>query len=165
MRKRSEAALIQAVQEAYINGVSTRRMENLVKSLGIDCMSRSQVSEITKGLNEQAEEFRKRPLSGHKYPIIWADALYEKVRCGERVVSMAALVVCGVNEEGIREILAVEPMAEGSEASYTEVFRKLKARGMGIHLSLSYRTHTPVLFRQYAGNFQERHGRDAKFTL
>ena len=130
VRKRSEAALIQAVQEAYINGVSTRRMENLVKSLGIDCMSRSQVSEITKSLNEQAEEFRTCPLYGHKYPVIWADALYEKVRSGGRVVSMVVLVVCGVNEEGIREILAVEPMAEESVASYTEVFRKLKARGM-----------------------------------
>lgn len=65
-------------------GVSTRRMESLVKRLGIDCMSRSLISEITKGLNEQVEEFRNRPLSGHKYPIIWADALYEKVRAAAK---------------------------------------------------------------------------------
>ena len=128
--KRSETALIQTVQEAYINGVSTRKMEGLVKRLGIDCMSRSQVSEITKGLNDQAEKFRNRPLYAHQYPIIWTDALYEKVRFDGRVVSMAILVVCGVNEEGRREILAVEPMADESEASYTEVFRKLKKRGM-----------------------------------
>lgn len=130
-RKRSEAALIQVVREAYIHGVSTRKMEKLAQSLGIDCMSGSYVSEMTKGLNEQAEEFRSRQLSGHEYPVIWADALYEKVRSGGRVVSMAVLVICGVNEEGRREVLAVEPMAEESEASYTEVFRKLKERGMG----------------------------------
>ena len=130
-RKRSEAAMIQVVREAYIHGVSTRKMEKLAKSLGINSMSSAYVSELTKGLNEQAEEFRSRPLSGHVYPEIWADALYEKVRSGGRVVSMAVLVICGVNEEGRREILAVEPMAEESEASYTEVFRKLKERGIG----------------------------------
>ena len=63
--------------------------------------------------------------------MIWADALYEKVRSGGRVVSMAVLVICEVNDEDRREMLAVEPMAEESEASYTEVFRKLKGRGMG----------------------------------
>lgn len=130
-RKRSEAALIQVVREAYIHGVSTRKMEKLAQSLGIGGMSGSYVSELTKGLNEQADEFRSRPLSGHVYPVIWADALYEKVRLNGRVVSMAVLVICGVNEEGRREVLAVEPMAEESEASYTEVFRKLKERGIG----------------------------------
>ena len=129
-RKRSEAALIQVVREAYIHGVSTRQMEKLAQSLGIDSMSGTYVSELTKGLNEQAEEFRSRTLSGHEYPVIWADALYEKVRSNGRVVSMAVLVICGVNEEGRREVLAVEPMAEESEASYTEVFRHLKERGM-----------------------------------
>lgn len=118
VHRRSKAALIQTVQEAYINGVSTRRMESLVKRLGVDCMSRGQVSEITKGLNDQAEEFRPRPLYGHKYPVIWADALYEKVCSGGKVVSMAVLIICGVNEEGKCEILAVEPMGKESKASY-----------------------------------------------
>lgn len=145
VHRRSEAALIQTVQEAYINGVSTRRMESLVKRLGIDCMSRSQVSEIAKGLNDQAEEFRTCHLDGHKYPVIWADALYEKVRSGGRVVSMAVLVVCGVNEEGKRKILAVEPMAEESEASYTEVFRKLKDRGMGTPKLVISDAHTGLV--------------------
>lgn len=93
-------------------------------------MSGSYVSELTHGLNEQAEAFHSRPLSGHEYPVVWADALYEKVRLGGKVVSMAVLVICGVNEEGRREILAIEPMAEELEASYTEVFRKLEERGM-----------------------------------
>lgn len=69
-RKRSEAALIQVVREAYIHGVSTRQMEKLAQNLGIDSMSGTYVSGLTKGLNEQAEEFRSRPLSGHEYPVI-----------------------------------------------------------------------------------------------
>lgn len=122
--------MIDVVREDYTHGVSTRRMEKLAQSLGIDGTSGSYVSKLTKGLNEQAEEFRSRPLSGHEYPLIWADALYEKVRSNGVVVCMAVSVICGVNEEGRCEILAVEPMAEESEASYTEVFRKLKERGM-----------------------------------
>ncbi|HIR17681.1 MAG TPA: transposase [Candidatus Caccocola faecigallinarum] len=79
-RKRSEAALIQVVQEAYIQSVSTHKMERLARSPGIDNMPGSYVSELTKGLNGQAWEFRSRNLSGDKYPVIWADVLYEKVR-------------------------------------------------------------------------------------
>ena len=144
-RKRSEAALIQVIQEAYIQGVSTRKMEKLAHSLGIDGMSGSYVSGLTKELNEQAEEFRSRPLSGRRYPVIWADALYEKVRSGGRADNMAVLVVCGVNEEGHREVLAVEPMAEESEASYTEVFRKLKERGMATPRLVVSDAHTGLV--------------------
>ena len=129
-RKRSEAALVQVVQEAYVQGVSTRKMEKLAKSLGIEGISRSQVSEMTKGLNEQAEEFRSRPLTSNAYPVLWVDALYEKVRYGERVVSMAILLVCGVSEEGKREVLAIEPMLEESRESYRQLFEKLKERGL-----------------------------------
>ncbi|HOU10955.1 MAG TPA: IS256 family transposase [Clostridiales bacterium] len=129
-RKRSEAALIQAVQEAFVQGVSTRKMERLAKSLGIEGISRSQVSEMAKGLNEQVEEFRNRPLTARAYPVLWVDALYEKVRYGGRVVSMAILLVCGVNEEGKREVLAIEPMLEESRESYGQLFEKLKERGL-----------------------------------
>ena len=129
-RKRSEAALVQVVQEAYVQGVSTRKMEKLAKSLGIEGISRSLVSEMTKGLNEQAEEFRSRPLTSSTYPVLWVDALYEKVRYGERVVSMAILLVCGVSEEGKREVLAIEPMLEESRESYRQLFEKLKERGL-----------------------------------
>ena len=103
-RKRSEAALIQVVQEAFVQGVSTRKMEKLAQSLGIESLSRSQVSEMTKGLNEQVNTFRSRSLSQSRYPILWVDALYEKVRMDGRIVSMAVFVVCGIDEHGQRDI-------------------------------------------------------------
>ena len=129
-RKRSEAALIQVVQEAFVQGVSTRKMEKLAQSLGIENLSRSQVSEMTKGLNEQVNEFRNRPLSNTVYPVLWVDALYEKVRVDGRIVSMAVLIVCGVDENGHRDIIAVEPMAEESRSSYGVLFQDLKDRGL-----------------------------------
>lgn len=129
-RKRSEAALIQVVQEAFVQGVSTRKMEKLARSLGIENLSRSQVSEMTKGLNEQVDSFRNRSLSQHLYPVLWVDALYEKVRIDGRIVNMAVLVVCGVDEHGQRDILAVEPMLEESEDTYLLLFRGLQERGL-----------------------------------
>lgn len=80
-RKRSEAMLVQVVQAAFVQGVSTRKMEKLAHSLGIENLSRSQVSEMTKGLNEQVEEFRNRSLAGTVYPVLWVDALYKKSSC------------------------------------------------------------------------------------
>ena len=129
-RKRSEAALIQVVQEAFVQGVSTRKMEKLAQSLGIENLSRSQVSEMTKGLNEQVDEFRNRPLSNTVYPVLWVDALYEKVRVDGRIVSMAILIVFGVDENGHRDIIAVEPMAEESRSPYGVLFQDLKDRGL-----------------------------------
>ena len=129
-RKRSEAALIQVVQEAFVQGVSTRRMERLARSLGIENLSRSQVSEMTKGLNEQVDSFRNRSLSERLYPILWVDALYEKVRIDGRIVNMAVMVVCGVDEHGQRDILAIEPMLEESEDTYLLLFRSLQDRGL-----------------------------------
>ena len=128
-KKRSEQALIQVVQEAFINGVSTRKIERLARSLGIESISPSQVSQINKELTQQVEEFRNRPLAD-TYPVIWIDALYEKIRDNHRVCNMAVHVVCGVNLEGKREVLAVEPMYEESEASYTALFNSLKKRGL-----------------------------------
>lgn len=128
-RKRSEQALLQVVQEAFINGVSTRKMERLAQSLGIESLSAGQVSEITKDLNEQVEWFRTRPLE-KEYPVIWVDALYEKVRCERHVISMAIAVVQGLTKEGNREILAVEPMYAESEDTYTHLFEQLKRRGV-----------------------------------
>ena len=85
----------------------------------------SQVSQINKELTQQVEEFRNRPLAG-TYPVIWNDALYEKIRDNHRECNMAVHVVCGVNLEGKREVLAVEPMYDESEASYTALFTGLK---------------------------------------
>ncbi len=128
-RKRSEAALMNVIQEAFVNGVSTRKIEKLAKSLGIDSISKGQVSNITKEMNEQVEEFRSRDLDV-EYPVLWVDALYEKIRDNGHVRNMAVHVVCGVKLDGTRDILAVEPMYEESEASYTVLFDKLKARGI-----------------------------------
>ena len=129
-RKRSETMLVQVVQEAFVQGVSTRKMEKLAHSLGIENLSRSQVNEMTKGLNEQVEEFRNRSLADTVYPVLWVDALYEKVRVDGRIVSMAVLIVCGVDENGHRDIIAVEPMAEESKSSYGVLFQNLKDRGL-----------------------------------
>ena len=128
-RKRSEQALLQVVQEAFINGVSTRKIERLAQALGIETMSASQVSEINQGLNEQVEAFRNRPLEP-EYPVLWIDALYEKIRLEDRVVNMAVLIVTGINRCGTREILAIEPMYQESEATYSLLFQKLKDRGL-----------------------------------
>jgi putative transposase len=128
-RKRSEQALIQVVQEAFINGVSTRKIERLAKSLGIENLSSSQVSEINKGLNEQVEAFRTRILE-REYPVLWIDAMYEKIRTDGRVINMAVLIVTGINTSGIREILAVEPVYGETEETYTQLFNKLKERGV-----------------------------------
>ncbi|MDD7401699.1 MAG: IS256 family transposase [Eubacteriales bacterium] len=136
--KRSEATLIQVIQETYIQGVSTRKIEKLTHKLGIENLSRSQVSEMTKGLNEQAEAFRNRDLAGESYPVIWIDALYEKVRYSGRVVSMAIQIICGVNTSGQREVLAIEPMLEESSVTYGNLFNRLKECGLtGVELVVS----------------------------
>ena len=128
-KKRSEVALMNVIQEAYVNGVSTRKIEKLAKSLGIDSISRSQVSQITRELNDQVEAFRKRPLK-KTYPVLWVDALYEKIRYDRHVKNMAVLVVVGLDESGRRDILAIEPMQDESEATYKELFQRLKDRGL-----------------------------------
>ena len=136
-RKRSEHALIEMVLEAYANGVSTRKIDHLARAMGIENISASQVSEITKELDSQVEAFRTRPLEA-VYPVIWVDAVYEKIRRNGRVVSMAVMVVTGVNKTGSREILAVQPMWNESEESYVELFEGLKARGLSsVHLIVS----------------------------
>jgi len=97
-RKRSEQALISLVQEAFINGVSTRKIECLARSLGIENISASQVSEINKGLSEQVESFRNRHLEP-EYPFLWIDALYKKVRDNGRVISIALMIAYGINRQ------------------------------------------------------------------
>jgi len=128
-RKRSEQALLGLIQEAFINGVSTRKIERLARALGIENISASQVSEINKGLTEQVEEYRSRPLEP-EYPFLWIDALYEKVRVNGRVISIALMIAYGVNRDGVRDILAIEPMFDESEETWREFFRRLKARGV-----------------------------------
>ena len=128
-KKRAEQALVSVVQEAYINGVSTRKIERIAKEMGIDGISASQVSQINKGLNEQVSAFRNRPLQ-KEYPFIWVDALYEKIRSNGRVISTAIMVAYGVGMDGKREVLAIEPFYNESNESWRSFFKKLKERGL-----------------------------------
>lgn len=129
-KRRSEQALISMVKEAYVNGVSTRKIERIAKELGIDNISASQVSQINKGLDKQVEEFRNRPLE-KEYPFVWVDALYEKVRNYEgRVVSSAIMIAYGVTMEGKREVLAIEPFSAETTETWKAFFDRLKERGV-----------------------------------
>lgn len=128
-KKRSEQALIEVIQEAWKNGISTRKIERVAKSLGIESISASQVSEINKGLDDMVEEFRNRRLD-EEYPVIWIDALYEKIRNDRKVSNMAVMVVKGIDRKGMPQILAVEPMECESEETYRILFRRLKERGL-----------------------------------
>src|SRR6202162_336636 len=101
-RRRAERALLAVVQEAYVLGVSTRRVDDLVRTLGIASISRSEVSRICAGLDAEVAAFRGRSLAGEAYPYVWLDATYLKVREQGRVVSMAALVATGVGGSGER---------------------------------------------------------------
>jgi transposase-like protein len=107
-RRRAEAALVSVVATSYLLGVSTRRMEKLVETLGITRLSKSQVSEMAKDLDAQVEAFRTRPLDAGPYTFVAADALVLKVREARRTVNVHALVATGVNGEGYREILGLQ---------------------------------------------------------
>jgi len=128
-KKRSEQALIEVVQEAWKNGISTRKIDRVAKSLGIESISASQVSEINKGLDDMVEEFRNRRLES-EYPVLWIDALYEKIRDDRRVQNMAVMVVKAINMQGMPSILAIEPMPVESEDTYRQLFFRLKERGL-----------------------------------
>src|SRR5215469_13428861 len=129
-RRRAEAALVTVVATSYLLGVSTRRMEKLVETLGITRLSKSQVSEMAKDLDEQVEAFRTRPLDGGPYTFVAADALVLKVRENGRTVNVHALLATGVNAEGYREILS-QPVTTGEDgAGWLGFFRDLTARGL-----------------------------------
>jgi len=128
-KRRSEQALIEVIQETWKNGISTRKIDRVAKSLGIENISASQVSQINKGLDEMVDEFRNRLLE-KEYPVIWVDALYEKIRNDKRVQNTAIMVVKGINSSGMPQILAIEPVESESEASYSSLFARLKERGL-----------------------------------
>ena len=129
-RKRSEQALVTAVATSYLLGVSTRRMERLVATLGITGLSKSQVSVMATELDEQVEAFRTRPLDAGPYTFVAADALTMRVREGGRVIKVATMVATGVNAEGYREILGVQVSTSEDGAGWLGFFRDLVARGL-----------------------------------
>lgn len=136
-RKMSEKALLNVVQEAYIHGVSTRKVDDLVEALGMKGIDKSQVSRISKQLDDFVEEFRNRKLES-EYPYLWLDATFPKVREGGRVCNMALVIAVGVNKSGEREILGFDVgMSEDGEF-WKEFLRGLVSRGLkGVKLVIS----------------------------
>src|SRR5262245_1709146 len=129
-RLRAESALVSVVATSYLLGVSTRRMEKLVQTLGITRLSKSQVSQMAKDLDAQVEAFRTRPLDAGPYTFVAADALVLKVREAGRIVNVHALLATGVNAEGYREILGLHVTTGEDGAGWLGFFRDLTARGL-----------------------------------
>src|SRR5215471_10571483 len=137
-QRRAESALISVVATCYLLGVSTRRMDRLVHTLGITSLSKSQVSEMAKSLDTAVEAFRTRPLDAGPYTFIAADAVVLKVREAGRVVNVHALIAVGVNAEGYREILGIDVTTAEDGAGWLTFLRSLTARGLsGVRLVTS----------------------------
>ena len=131
-RKRAETALITVVADCYLAGVSTRRMDKLVKTLGIDSLSKSQVSRMAAELDEHVEQFRHRPLdAAGPFTFVAADALTMKLREGGRVINAVVLVATGVNGDGHREVLGLQVATSETKTAWNTFFADLVARGLG----------------------------------
>jgi transposase-like protein len=129
-RRPAEQAIVAVVMEAYVNGVSTRKVDRLVEQLGIAGMTKDRVSALCRGLDERVQAFRERPLEG-AYPYLWLDAKWIKVRDRGRVVSKALVVAYGVHETGIREVIGLDVGEVESGSFWIEFLRGLKRRGLG----------------------------------
>jgi putative transposase len=136
-RKRAERALVAVVQEAYVQGVSTRRVDELVRALGLAGISKSQVSRLCQELDAEVERFRTRRLEG-RYPYVWLDATFLKVRQDGRVVSLAVVIAIGVTATGEREVLGLDVGPSEDGAFWLQFLRGLVARGLrGVGLVIS----------------------------
>lgn len=136
--QRNEKALVLALMEMYVEGVSTRKVKDITEALCGMSFSKSLVSRLAAELDSELERWRDRPLTAEAYPYVFVDARYEKVRVDGRVVGEGVLIVAAVRDDGFREILAVEVADTESEATYQELFRSLKARGLrGVELVIS----------------------------
>ena len=137
-RRRAERALVQVVTECYARGVSTRRVEGLVRSLGLAGMSKSQVSELAKELDELVESWRVRPLDQGPYRYLSLDAMTQRCREAGRVVNVAVVIATAVNGEGRREVLGCEVVTSEDAAGWLAFLRSLVARGLsGVRLVVS----------------------------
>jgi putative transposase len=136
-RRMAEKALTAVIQEAYIQGVSTRSVDELVKALGMDGISKSQVSRLCEDIDERVHAFLDRPIEGD-WPYLWIDATYVKVRQNGRIVSVAVIVAVGVNSDGRREVLGMDIGPSEAEPFWTAFLRKLARRGLrGVKLVIS----------------------------
>jgi putative transposase len=136
-RRRAERALQSVIQEAWVHGVSTRKVDDLLRALGIDGISKSEVSRICSELDGEIEAFRQRPITG-EHPYVWIDATYHKVRQDGRVQAMATVVAIGVTSEGDRQILGVDAGPSEDGPFWTAFLRSLVKRGLhGVKLVIS----------------------------
>ena len=136
-RKMSEQALVTVIQEAWIGGVSTRRVDDLVQAMGLNGISKSTVSKLCKDIDERVGEFLNRPLTG-KWPYVWLDATYLKQRQGGRIVSVAAIIAVAANTDGRREIIGLGVGPSEAETFWMDFLRSLRARGLdGVKLVIS----------------------------
>lgn len=136
-RRRAEQALVAVVQEAYVNGVSTRKVDRLVEQLGLHHLSKDQVSRMCRGLDEQVQVFRERPLAG-AYPYLWLDAKVERVREAGGVRHKALVIAYGVHETGRREVIGLDVGEAETESFWRAFLRSLRARGLeGVQLVIS----------------------------
>jgi putative transposase len=136
-RRLAEKALAAVVQEAYVHGVSTRSVDDLVKAMGMTGISKSQVSRLCSEIDEKVKAFLTRPIEGD-WPYLWVDATYVKVRQSGRIVSVAVIVAVGVNSDGRREVLGMDIGPSEAETFWTEFLRKLARRGLrGVKLVIS----------------------------
>jgi putative transposase len=137
-RRRAEQALVAVICAAYVEGVSTRRVDDLVKAMGIDGISKSEVSRMAAALDQVVSEFKERPLDQGPYRYVWIDALTQRVREGGRVVNVSAVIATAVNAEGRREIIGFEIATTEDTAAWTAFLRALVARGLnGVELVIS----------------------------
>src|SRR6187431_118611 len=136
-RRMAEKALTAVIQEAYVQGISTRSVDDLVKAMGMSGISKSQVSRLCEEIDGKVKAFLERPIEGD-WPYLWLDATYVKVRQNSRVVSVAVIVAVGVNSDGRREVLGIDIGASEAEAFWTAFLRKLRQRGLrGVKLVVS----------------------------
>jgi transposase-like protein len=158
--QRNEKALVLALMEMYVEGVSTRKVKDVTEALCGTSFSKSLVSSLAGRLDAELEAWRTRRLEAEAYPYLFVDARYEKARVGHRIVSQGVLIVSGVRApDGLREIIAVEVADTESEASYHELFRSLKGRGLsGVELMVSddHEGLKAAIFRHFQGASWQR---------
>jgi putative transposase len=136
-RRMTEKALTAVIQEAYVQGISTRSVDDLVQAMGMSGISKSQVSRLCGEIDAKVQSFLNRPLEGD-WPYVWLDATYVKVRQAGRIVSVAVIIAVGVNSDGRREVLGMDVGPSEAETFWTEFLRKLARRGLrGVKLVIS----------------------------
>jgi hypothetical protein len=164
-RRRAERALVSVIAQAYLAGVSTRRVEGLVQTLGIAHLSKSQVSVMAKSLDGLVDEFRNRPLDASPYTYVWVDALTQRCREGGRVVNVCTAIATGVNADGQREILGVDVFTAEDGAAWTSFLRGLVAPAGCLACAWSSPMTTSVSSRPSRQCYREPAGSAAEFTF